>query len=216
MGRERAFFGLRRYFEDARAKQDGAFIAELLESSERRVGEGSVHYVKKEPPDEQYDDEHRRFWREATPLEMRDIEVSENKQAEDDLTTNELMKLTSEMMWCLEFHDIDEALLTGASVDPIKGPAGTWTPFAPELRLLMADAITREPEGGTMRLGNQPLELRWGSKAKSKRMPTPSPTGFLEVNTRTEETRVVRRASSGDFEAFNRRGRKVARGEWQW
>jgi len=77
-----------------------------------------------------------------------------------------------------------------------KGPQG-WEMYSREQNHTIAAAVgDRSPWqfNGTVPLPGTPFEVRFGSAAVSRKMQRPPATGILQVNTKTENSRVVRDA----------------------
>ena len=73
-----------------------------------------------------------------------------------------------------------------------RAPNGAWEAYAPEQAAAIATAMAQQPAGGQVQLGGLPFVVKWGTAAVSPMMATP-PSGMLQVNTRTEATRAVRK-----------------------
>jgi len=73
-----------------------------------------------------------------------------------------------------------------------RAPNGAWKAYAPEQAAAIATAMAQQPAGGQVQLGGLPFVVKWGTAAVSPMMATP-PSGMLQVNTRTEATRAVRK-----------------------
>lgn len=67
-GRRETRLFIRRRFENKASKFDGAFIAQLLDAVP--VSELSVWYVLRKSPNEQYTDDHQRYWRQGVVTEI--------------------------------------------------------------------------------------------------------------------------------------------------
>ena len=72
-----------------------------------------------------------------------------------------------------------------------QGPDGTWTPFRAEDCLKIKKAMDKNDDG-VVKLDGVPFEVRWGSKATSKKMPTRPDTDMIQVNIKNDNTRIVR------------------------
>ena len=73
-----------------------------------------------------------------------------------------------------------------------QNPDGTWEPYSKEQDALIADAFTRDANG-RVGLPGLPFELRFGTAAVSARRRVAPASGIIQVNTRNENTRIVRR-----------------------
>ena len=68
---------------------------------------------------------------------------------------------------------------------------GTWHRYAPEQSVLIAVALGQNPNGAA-KLPGGPFEVRFGDFATSRKMTTAPDTGMVQVNTASDNTRVVR------------------------
>ena len=68
---------------------------------------------------------------------------------------------------------------------------GTWHRYAPEQSVLIAVALGQNPNGAA-KLPGGPFEVRFGEFATSRKMTTAPDTGMVQVNTASDNTRVVR------------------------
>ncbi|KAH8044718.1 D-arabinose 1-dehydrogenase [Aureococcus anophagefferens] len=68
---------------------------------------------------------------------------------------------------------------------------GTWHRYAPEQSVLIAVALGQNPNGAA-KLPGGPFEVRFGDFATSRKMATAPDTGMVQVNTASDNTRVVR------------------------
>ena len=76
-----------------------------------------------------------------------------------------------------------------------QGPDGTWTPFRAEDCLKIKKAMDKNDDG-VVKLDGVPFEVRWGSKATSKKMPARPDTAMIQVNIKNDNTRIVSTASA--------------------
>jgi len=74
-----------------------------------------------------------------------------------------------------------------------QAPNGTWEPYKPEQCVLVANAMAQAPQGGRAALPGIPFEVRWGTEACSAKWSVAPDTGILQVNVKTENTRLVRK-----------------------
>ncbi|KAH8049809.1 D-arabinose 1-dehydrogenase [Aureococcus anophagefferens] len=68
---------------------------------------------------------------------------------------------------------------------------GAWHRYAPEQSVLIAVALGQNPNGAA-KLPGGPFEVRFGDFATSRKMATAPDTGMVQVNTASDNTRVVR------------------------
>lgn len=76
-----------------------------------------------------------------------------------------------------------------------------WEPYDSSFASEIAAAIDRTPVGGYVWCpfaGGNTFQLRWGTAATSDRMPTAPATGMVQVNVRTENTRIAQRHGPTD------------------
>lgn len=73
---------------------------------------------------------------------------------------------------------------------------GVWTTYDPQTAAILEAAVQSNPNA-VVRLPGIPFEVRFGSAARSARVPRPPPTGALQVNVNGENSRVVRRRAAG-------------------
>lgn len=73
--------------------------------------------------------------------------------------------------------------------------SGKWEPYDASQCALIAGAMQLQPLGGCVALPDIPFEVRWGAHATSKKMSSAPETGIIQVNIKTENTRVVRKES---------------------
>lgn len=76
-----------------------------------------------------------------------------------------------------------------------RGPSG-WEGYSPQHNDVIARALKASPGSGTVQLPGIPFEVRWGAQAISAKLVHPPPEGIIQVNTRSQNTRVVRRDSA--------------------
>ncbi|KAH8063132.1 flavodoxin [Aureococcus anophagefferens] len=74
------------------------------------------------------------------------------------------------------------------------GPDGRWTPYDAGTAAMLEQSRLANPNA-VVRLPNLPFEIRFGSAARSAKMPSPPETGIVQVNVNNENTRVVRRTN---------------------
>ena len=91
------------------------------------------------------------------------------------------------------FPDFITALGTAGSADFFHrhSTSAPWEPYPPDQCRDIFLAIRSSPSGGRLPLGTSPFELRWGTEARSGKMPS-SDTGMMQVNRTTENTRLVK------------------------
>ena len=90
----------------------------------------------------------------------------------------------------------DEAASAGASPGvgarfSHQGPDGKWEPYSADVCAMIENAQLTQPAGGVVGLPGIPFEVRWGDRATSQKM-TKSPTGMMQVNVQSGNTRIVR------------------------
>ena len=72
-------------------------------------------------------------------------------------------------------------------------PAGAWGDFAPKHCEIIARAMALNPGAGSVTLPDIPFEVRWGTNAKSAKMPNIPNTNMIQVNVNNGNSRIVRR-----------------------
>lgn len=77
---------------------------------------------------------------------------------------------------------------------------GDWVSYSESDAEKIGSAMSATPDGGKVSL-SPPFEVRWGSSATSKKMPTSPDTKIIQVNTRTGNTRVVRTDERPDLDS---------------
>ena len=72
-----------------------------------------------------------------------------------------------------------------------QGPDGRWEAFSMKHAGIIDRAMALHAPGGFVFLPDIPFEIRWGSSAKSDKMPNAPPTGMIQVNIHTGNTRAA-------------------------
>ena len=89
--------------------------------------------------------------------------------------------------------DGDEAV----SFSQQAGPDAPWEPYDPIFCEQIAAAIGHSPAGGRIWCqaiaDGQTFQIRWGAQAHSRKMPHAPPSGMLQCNVLTQNTRLVKR-----------------------
>lgn len=89
------------------------------------------------------------------------------------------------------------------------GPDGAWTPYPRSQCATIDRAMAKRPAGGAVQLSRHlPFEIRWGAEAVSARMPQPPRSRMIQVNARSQNTRVVRRDPTPRDELAELMGRR--------
>ena len=70
---------------------------------------------------------------------------------------------------------------------------GAWHSFDASQNEVLERAFQADAPSCRLAVGGQTFEVRFGANAVSQRMPAPPPTGMIQVNLASENTRVVRR-----------------------
>ena len=79
--------------------------------------------------------------------------------------------------------------------------SGMWHRYSDYECHAISQAMAQRPGGGQLKLSTGPFEIRWGELATSAKMPTPPATRIIQVNTATQNTRIVRGEGSSMVQA---------------
>merc|ERR1712025_1380766 len=80
----------------------------------------------------------------------------------------------------------------GAARFSHRGPQG-WEGYSHQHCQVIERAMKASNGSGKVALPGIPFEVRWGDEAVSAKLPHPPPEGIIQVNVRSQNTRVVRR-----------------------
>ena len=71
-------------------------------------------------------------------------------------------------------------------------PDGKEEPYSPEVCQRLQMAMATMPGGGRLTVASSlPFEVRWGSEATSQKLSQPPPSGIIQVNVNSQNTRIV-------------------------
>lgn len=138
LGRKTCHKYMRLLFEDSRAKFDGAFVAELLETV-KTPSTGAFWYILRNSADTRYNDDHRKFWKrgiiesqdghqmivrtlddtskhiiEATTEPSMISRVILTLANQDASSSEDLLIMAEKELRCIDWKNIDLELMTGS------------------------------------------------------------------------------------------------------